>query len=285
MQNSKVFLIDASPIFYKSFFAIQGLTSKNGVPTNAVYGFCLSLLKILNNHNPKHIVICFDHKVNFRKNDYSGYKEDRKPMDGKLLVQIPLLKEVISAFGIKAIDLEGYEADDLIGTLATIAKNLNQEVYVLSPDKDMAQLVDDKVKILDTKNEIMDSAKVVEKFELKPEQIVDFLGIAGDQSDGIPGILGIGKKTAIKLLKTYGSLEGIFANIDKIEGKLKDKLENGKKLGLLSKQLATIKTNLDLPFKDLSDFEKGYIQKEKLKNLCIALNFNSIIGKIDSLED
>lgn len=287
MQSSKVFLIDASPIFYKSFFAIRGLSSKNGVPTNAVFGFCRTLMKILKLHNPKNIVICFDHPVNKRKEIYSGYKEDRKPMDSKLSVQIPILKEVIAAFGIKAIDLSGYEADDLIGTLAKIAsEKLSQEVYILSPDKDMAQLVNDKVQILDiSKAEVLDVEKVTEKFDLKPEQIVDYLGIAGDQSDGIPGILGIGNKTAIKLLKKYNTLEGIFQNIEEIEGSLKEKLIQGQKLGEISKDLATIKKDLNIPFKSIMDFERGFAQKEKLKHLFIALNFNSMINSIDSLED
>ena len=282
----KVYIIDASPIFYKAFFAIPMLNSKNGVPTNAAYGYTNSLISLLKKHNPKYIAACFDRQSKFRKELYSDYKSERKPMNNNLSVQIPIVKQITEALGISVWEKEGYEADDIIGMIAHFSETLGHEVVVVSPDKDMCQLVNDKVKVMGAKNEIFDMAKVKEKFGVEASQIVDFIALSGDTIDGIPGVPGIGKGTAHKLLAQYGSLENIYANIAGVKpAGLNKKLTEGKEIAEICKQLATIvKDPTPIKLTSIDQIEKMFADQEQLLNLCDALNFTSLKSKISDLE-
>lgn len=286
MEKQKVYLIDASPIFYKAFFAIPPLSSKNGVPTNAAYGFTNALIKIIKKHNPELIAVCFDKKSKFRTELYENYKIDRKKMSSNLSVQIPIVKKVTEALGILCVEKDGYEADDLIGMLTSLSLKNEKEVIIISPDKDFCQLVQKDVKVLEVSKEILyDEQKVEEKFGIKPNQITDYLGLAGDSVDGIPGILGIGKETAIKLIKEFGNLENIILNVEKLKPGIKKKIESGRTFGELSKKLATIITDeKELSIKDIEDLRKGFADRNQLANLFDALNFLSLKNKISDLE-
>lgn len=292
MSKPKLFLIDASPIFYKAFYAVPALTSNgrpDGIPTNAVHGFMSTLIKFLKTYKPKHLVICFDNKSDYRKELYTDYKIDREKMQNNLMVQIPIIKELIKTMGIQIADLPGYEADDLIGMLAKWGESKGADVVIISPDKDMTQLVNDNIKILTLgKKNIPDHYvgrdEVKVQFELYPENIVDFLALSGDLSDGIPGVKGIGEKTAIKLLQEYGSIEGIYENIDKITGANKLKLESGKDVCLMSKKLATIITEMKLEYKTLFDVERGMLQEELLKSKFSSLNLLKLKDRLLDLE-
>lgn len=281
-----VYIIDASPIFYKAFFAVPShLASKSGIPTNAVYGFMSSLIKLLKTYDPKHIVICFDNRSNFRKEIFEGYKEDRKPMDNRLSMQIPVLKDIIKIMGIPLVEKSGYEADDLIGMLAKWSEAQGANAIIVSPDKDMAQLVNENVKVLyDLKEGLfMETNEVTTIFGVPPNKIVDLLALSGDTVDGIPGVMGIGGKTAVKLIQQYGSVEDIYANISSIKGSLKEKLEKNKEMAFISKQLATIITEWKLDFEVLLDVERGFIQQEQLRSKFDALNFASLQKRLDDL--
>lgn len=283
-MKPKVFLIDASPIFYKSFFAIPPLSSIRGIPTNAVFGFMNTLIRLLKEHRPTHLAICFDSRSNFRKQLYPAYKENRIQMDSKLAVQIPILKDLIGTMGIKLIEREGYEADDLIGILAKWSEAKGADVVIISPDKDMSQLVNENISILDDKNKILKNKEIIKtEFGVNPENIVDLLGLSGDASDGIPGVPGIGGKTAVKLINEFGSVEKIYENIDKVKGANQTKLKENKDLALVSKKLATIITDDILQLKSLFDLERGFIEHEKIKTQFEALNCFSLTKKIDDI--
>jgi len=289
MSKPKLFLIDASPIFYKAFYAIPFLSSRNGVPTNAVYGFMSTLMRILKTYNPQHMVICFDQKSQFRKQLYNDYKIDREQMRDDLKIQIPIIKDLIGVMGIRMAELPGYEADDLIGMLAKWGETQGADVVIISPDKDMSQLVNDNIKILELGKKAIpdrylgiDEIKI--KFELAPENIVDWLALSGDLSDGIPGVKGIGEKTAIKLIKQFGSVEKIFENIEQVAGANKLKLINGKDVCLMSKQLATIITEMKLDYKSLFDVERGMIEFEKVKAKFDSLNIMRLKDRLVELE-
>lgn len=282
---SKVYLIDASPIFYKAFFAIPMLNSKNGIPTNAAYGYTNTLISILKKYQPEHIGVCFDSFSLKRKELHSGYKAERKPMQNSLTLQVPIVKEITEALGISVWEKKGYEADDLLGMLAHLAEREGREVVIISPDKDMCQLVNKNITVLDySKKVIYDEAKVKEKFEVEASQIVDLLALSGDTVDGIPGIMGVGKKTAVDLLNKYKSFEGIYDHLDALKPALKNKMISGKAIGEISKQLATIITNLEIEIKDVDALQKGFADKEKLENMFDALNFISLKDKISDLE-
>ena len=289
-MKQKLMLIDASPIFYKAFFAVPPLTSKNGIPTNAVYGFMSTLIKILKTYKPTHLVVCFDNKSDYRKKLYSEYKADREQMKSDLKVQIPILKEMVKTMGIPIAELVGYEADDLIGMLSKWGESKGADVLIISPDKDMAQLVNENIKILSLGKQkipdrILGPDEIKVQFELDPKYIVDLLALSGDLSDGIPGVKGVGEKTAIKLIKEFGHVEQIFENIDKVKGSLKDKLKDGKDVCLMSKQLATIITEMKLPYQSLFDVERGMMQFETIKSKMDALNILTLKDRLSGLED
>ena len=289
IMDKLLILIDGNSLMNRAYYALPELMNKKGQHTNAIYGFANILFKIMDTYKPSHISVAFDLKApTFRHKQYDAYKGNRKKMPDELREQVEPLKKMIDAFGINRIELEGYEADDLIGT---VAKNFEQdgfEVYIITGDKDALQLVSDKIKVLFTKKGISeldeyDPDKMTEKYELTPQQFIDLKGLMGDQSDNIPGVAGIGEKTGIKLLKEYGSIENIYMNIDEISKSIKAKLEAGYDMAFLSKSLATIMVDIPLELK-VDEFEKKDIDKNTLISLFSEFEFNSLISKVGNDE-
>ncbi|WP_100373731.1 DNA polymerase I [Bacillus sp. FJAT-45037] len=286
----KLVLIDGNSIAYRAFFALPLLNNDKGVYTNAVYGFTTMLLKIIEEEKPTHMLVAFDAgKTTFRHKTYDSYKGGRQKTPPELSEQFPLLRELLDAFNIKRFELNNYEADDIIGTLAKQAEKEKWEVKVVSGDKDLLQLVSDQVTVALTKKgitnvEAYDEALIDEKYGIKPIQIIDMKGLMGDSSDNIPGVPGVGEKTALKLLKQFGTIEKVLDSIDEISGKkLKEKLADNKEQALMSKELATIYT--EVPYEGtLEELAFGDYNEEKVVSLFKDLEFKSLVNQFDSGE-
>ncbi|MCM8803940.1 MAG: DNA polymerase I [Candidatus Omnitrophica bacterium] len=256
----KIYLIDGSAIIYRSFYALPDFKTSTGFATNAIYGFVSTLLKILKEKRPEYIAVFFDMAVpTFRHKTFDKYKEKRKPMPDELSGQISKIKEIINSFGIKYIEKEGYEGDDLIGSFVEKLKDENCEIFIIGSDKDILQLIDENVFVINPTNyQIIDKKWVIERYGFYPEKIVDFIGLKGDISDNIPGVPGIGEKTAILLLKKFNSVEEIYDNLEKIENeKLREKLKKYKEIAFLSKKLAKLNKEI---------FEKIDLEDIKIAN-------------------
>lgn len=286
----KFLVIDGSSLLHRAFYALPPLTTRSGVNTGAVYGFCNMLGKLLEEVNPKWLAIAFDKsRKTFRTEIFSDYKGQRKPTPSELKEQFPLARKVLEAMNITVLELDGYEADDIIGTFAVHADK-DAEVIVVTGDKDELQLLDSRVKVYFTKRGISDIKKYdvaafKEDYEgLLPKQLIDLKGLMGDASDNIPGVPGVGPKTALKLICEYGSVENVLENIEAINGKsLKEKLTTNKEMALLSKKLATIFTEvpveLDLAqyqLREMSDSAQSLMQELEFRN--IYERFVSILG-------
>lgn len=254
MDTSKVdkdkppfILVDGSYYLFRTYHALPEMTTSKGLHTNAVKGTLNALLKLMRRYHPTHMAVAFDTKSpTFRHEMSKAYKADRPPMDNELVQQLPYIHKLVQALGIPLIRIEGAEADDIIGTLAHRACEQGHHVVISTGDKDMAQLVNDAVVLEDSfKGQVTDVDGVKEKFEVMPEQIIDYLTLMGDASDGIKGVPGIGKKTAAKLLNEYGSLDGILENVYNIKGRAGKNLLENRDATVMDKQLATIVTNLD----------------------------------------
>ncbi|WP_182201060.1 DNA polymerase I [Paraliobacillus salinarum] len=285
-MSNKLVLIDGNSILYRAFFALPLLNNDKGVYTNAVYGFTTMLLKILEDEKPTHMLVAFDAgKTTFRHETYKDYKGGRQKTPSELAEQFPLVKQLLDASSIKHYDLENYEADDIIGTLAKIGEANDFDVRVISGDKDLLQLVSDKTQVQLTKKGLSDidaytPTFMMEKMEVSPDQIIDMKALMGDSSDNIPGVPGIGQKTAVKLLKQFSTLENVFDNVDKVSGKkLKEKLENHQEDALMSKQLVTIECNSPIEIKLEETSYTGY-NSEELSKFFKDLGFQSLLTKI-----
>lgn len=285
---NKLVLIDGNSIAYRAFFALPLLNNDKGIYTNAVYGFTTMLLKILEEEKPTHILVAFDAgKTTFRHKTFGEYKGGRQKTPPELSEQFPFIRELLDAFDIKRYEIENYEADDIIGTIANIADKSNTEVKIFTGDKDLLQLVQDKVEVVLTKKGITDvdtydTQAVLDKYELTPEQIIDMKGLMGDKSDNIPGVPGVGEKTAIKLLKEYGTVEKVLDSIDEISGaKLKEKLSDNRDSAIMSKKLATIFTDVPLEM-TVDDFKYDHNPGEKVVALFKELGFNSLLDRVSS---
>ncbi|WP_239618416.1 DNA polymerase I [Cohnella mopanensis] len=284
----KLVLIDGNSIINRAFYAIPPLTSSNGLHTNAVLGFTTMLLKVLEEEKPSHVLVAFDAgKVTFRHEGYSEYKGGRQKTPPELSEQFPLLKELLQAFSISQFELAGYEADDIIGTMAKLAEEQGKSAIVVSGDKDMLQLTTEQVSVWITRKGVSEVEKytpgaIGEKYGLTPAQIIDLKGLMGDASDNIPGVPGVGEKTALKLLHEYGTVEKVLENVEEIKGKLRDNIEAHKDDARMSKQLATIFREVPLDY-ELEDVAwKGYdssvlagaMRKLEFKNLVERLNLS-----------
>jgi DNA polymerase-1 len=277
----RLFLIDASAFAYRAFFAIRGLTNSKGQPTNAVYGFARILLKLLREHDPSHIAVVFDAPgKTFRDEMYALYKANREAMPEELSSQFPLIHDLVKAFNIPIFQQAGVEADDIMGTLARRAEAEDVESILVTGDKDMLQLIGDKVKVYDPGKGDGGTwygfAEVKERFGCDPDHVIDALALMGDTADNIPGVRGIGPKTAKTLMETYGSLEGIYEHIGALKGKQREKLEEDRSIAFLSRQLVTIKTDLDLPL-TIADCRRGEEDRGKLAEVFHALEFQSLL--------
>lgn len=273
----KIYLVDVSSMFFRAFYAIRPLSSTKGVPVNAVYGFISMIAKLLKEKNPEYIVFCYDRKEpSFRKELDVNYKANRTVMPDDMQVQMPYLKQVAGLFGIADLEVESFEADDLIGTIATQAGAENFETYIVSGDKDFCQLIDEKTFLYDTMKEVVYTpAMVKEKHGVDPAQFIDYLAITGDTSDNIPGVAGIGPKGAIKLIEEFGTLEKIYENLDKVASAgIKEKLIASKNNAFLSKKLVTIVRDVKTQ-KSLEDYRRKPLNAEPLRLFLQDLNFKT----------
>ncbi len=284
-------LIDGNSIAYRAFFALPLLNNEKGIHTNAVYGFTMMLMKILEEEKPTHIMVVFDAgKTTFRHKTFSEYKGGRQKTPPELSEQFPYIRELLDAYRIPRYELENFEADDIIGTLSLKAEQDGFEVKVISGDKDLTQLSSDKTTVAITRKGITDIEEytpdhIKEKYGLTPEQIIEMKGLMGDNSDNIPGIPGVGEKTAIKLLKEFQTVDNLLNSIDQVNGKkLKEKIEEFQDQARMSKDLATIIR--DAPVKvELGEIEYESYEPENVVKLFKELGFNSLLEKLDVVEE
>ncbi|HQV62029.1 MAG TPA: DNA polymerase I [Chitinophagaceae bacterium] len=283
-MEKRVFLLDAFALVFRAYYALirnPRLTSK-GKNTNAQFGFTNALVELINKQKPSHMAVCFDTSApTERHTDFADYKANRQETPEDILAAVPDIKKIIEGFNIPVIYADGFEADDVIGTLSKQAEKAGYEVYMVTPDKDYGQLVSEKIKIYKpayqgNDAEILGPEEVCAKWNIKDvSQVVDMLGMMGDAVDNIPGIPGVGEKTAAKFLAEYGSLENTLANADKIKGAMGEKVKKGKEMAILSKKLATIITTVPVEFHE-EDFKLKDWDKEKLKEVFAELEFRTL---------
>lgn len=280
----KILLIDGSSLIFRAFYAIKNLTTKDGVFVNGVYGFLNMYYKALELTNPTHVFVAFDKgSKTFRHTEYSDYKGTRDKAPNEITYQFGILKDLLSSMNVNYLELDEYEADDILGTIAKMAQKEGFEVDIFTGDRDYLQLVDDNIFVYLTKKgiseiKLMDNNAIFEDFGISPKQLIEVKALQGDSSDNIPGVKGVGEKTALKLIQEYGNLENLYENLGNLKGKLKENLENEKDKAYLSRYLGEIYLNVPID-KNIEDFEikdvnlNEYI--EKLENL----EFKSIINK------
>ncbi|OZI12833.1 DNA polymerase I [Bacillaceae bacterium SAS-127] len=285
--EKKIILIDGNSVAYRAFFALPLLNNDKGIHTNAVYGFTMMLMKILQEEQPTHILVAFDAgKTTFRHETYQEYKGGRQKTPPELSEQFPYLRELLNSYHIPYFELENYEADDIIGTLSLQAEKDGFKVKIFSGDKDLTQLSSEDTTVCITRKGITDIEvytpdHIQEKYGLTPEQIIDMKGLMGDSSDNIPGVPGVGEKTAIKLLKQFASVEQLLDSIDDVSGKkLKEKLAEHKDLALMSKQLATILREVPMEV-SLDSLQYEGPDNDQVYELFKDLGFNSLLDKLD----
>ena len=296
---SKLVLIDGNSIMNRAFYGIMGgraLMTSDGMYTNAIYGFLAILFKLQEEVEPDYMVVAFDLKApTARHKMYEGYKANRKGMPDELAMQMPVIKEILKAMNIDVVEMEGYEADDVLGTLSRYGEKQGLEVVILSGDRDTFQLATDKVTIRiprtkggKTETEEYDRNKIIETYGVEPEQLKDVKGLQGDSSDNIPGVPGIGEKTALNLIQKYESIENLYKKIerneDDLKGKQREKIVENKELAELSKVLGTI--NLEVPITDkLEDFKVEPWDKPKVLELFKKLKLNRYIDRFSLREE
>ena len=276
-----LYLVDGSSYIYRAYYAIRHLSSPSGFPTNAIYGFIQMLIKLLKDYHPQHLAVVFDAgRTTFRTEMYPEYKANRTAMPDDLRMQMEPIREVVRAFNIPTLELQGYEADDIIGALAGRFAAQGGKVVVVTGDKDLMQIVTDHVTLLDTmKGKESGITEVVERFGVGPELVIDILGLAGDSSDNIPGVPGIGEKTATKLILEFGSLDQLLARADEVKGKIGEKLREFEEQALLSRRLATIELNVPLEV-DLETLIARAPDQEALNAFFKQYGFTSLIKEL-----
>jgi len=284
IKENAVLVVDGTNLMHRHFYVKPDLTSSDGTPTGAIFGTIKMLKRYARDLNPLQMYICFDkHRKTFRNNIFPDYKNNRKPTDERLKQQFSLLQEFCQLSNLPFVEIDDYEADDLIGSISVKAREYGFNPYAVSGDKDIYQLIAKKVEVIYVSNKgpvLFDTTKLSEKYDgLKPEQFLDFKALQGDTGDNIPGIPGIGEKTAIKLLNNYGSLEGIYANLDQLKGKQRINIENNKNIAYRAKELATIQCNLDLNYNDFfeTEIEAGYdFENKEVKTFLQKLDIKSL---------
>lgn len=288
----KLLILDSNSLMNRAFYALPPLTNSDGINTNAIYGFMNMLFKMKEEFNTDNIIATFDLKApTFRHKEYSDYKAGRKKMPPELAEQFPIIKELLNLMGIKIFEIEGFEADDIIGTVSKFAEENNTEVFVVTGDKDALQLASDNTKVVITKKGVTETAvydrkTFIDEFEVTPTQFIDVKGLMGDKSDNIPGVPGVGEKTAFKLIKEYGCIEEVLKNIDNIAGKkLKENLENNMEQAIFSKKLATImrEVPIDLTVEEIHSKAKENISE--VKKMLIRLEMKSVLSKFSNTDD
>lgn len=275
------FIIDGHSQLYQAYYAISGLTTPSGQPINAVYGFTRMLRKILKEDRPCYMAVAFDSKgPTFRHEEYKEYKAHRKPTPDDLVSQIPLMFDVIKAYGIPIFAIQGFEADDIIGTISKKVSMENIECTIITTDKDMDQLVDKYIKVFNPrKKQIRNIDRIRNEMGIEPKSFIDVLALSGDSSDNIPGVPGIGIKTALELIREWKSLENVLSNTDKVKGKKKqENLLKYAESARLSMRLATINTEVPLDYK-LESCRLTNFNNNKLNELFTEYGFNSFLAE------
>lgn len=287
MQKNKTFLmVDGSSLLFRAFYAIRHLTTRDGIFTNGVYGFLNMFFRARDMVNPDYILVAFDRGgKTFRAEDYEAYKGTRQETPSELSAQFGMTKDVLDAMGICHLDQDGYEADDIIGTVAKMASENGVQSYLLTGDRDYFQLVDENTTVLFTKKGItevekVDVAWIQKTYGLLPRDLIEVKGLQGDTSDNIPGVAGIGEKTALKLIRTYGTIENVYAHIEELKGKMRQNLEEGETQAYLSRRLGTIYREVPLEM-ELDDFLPKPVDNEKLKDRFTRLEFHSFADRVD----
>ncbi|MDI3507994.1 MAG: polymerase [Clostridiales bacterium] len=290
-MSDKIMLIDGNSLLNRAFYALPMFTNAEGQYTNGVYGFLTMLYKVMEQEKPTHIAVAFDRRApTFRHEQYDGYKAKRTGMPDEMASQLPVLKEVLTAMNIRIFEMDGYEADDILGTLANIAHQKGMEVVLVTGDRDVLQLVKPDVKVIITKRgitdvEVYDEQAITERYGIKPEQLIDVKGLMGDASDNIPGVPGIGEKTALRLIKQFGSLECVLEHIDEVSGdKLKKLLTEYREQAIMSKQLGSIQCCVPID-DDLDKCRCKGPDAVKLKEIYQRLDFKSLLSKIPQNND
>lgn len=288
-MEKRLIIIDGNSIINRAFYALPDMSNSEGLKTNAIFGFVRMMFKIIEDYQPTHMSVAFDKKApTFRHKQYADYKAGRKKMPDELAQQLQPLKDLLDKFNINRLELEGYEADDLIGTVARLGEENDFKVYIVTGDKDAIQLASNKTTTLITKKgvgevEEYDYDSVLERYEMTPTQFIDLKGLMGDKSDNIPGVPGVGEKTGIKLLKQYSTIENLIEHTDELKGSIKKKIEENKELALMSKELATIITNVPIEVK-LEDLEYGDYNKDDVVEKFKEFGFTSLITKLLDIE-
>ena len=287
----KLLILDSNSILNRAFYGVRYLSAKDGTPTNAIYGFLNILLKLIKEQEPDYICAAFDVKApTFRHKQYEGYKAQRKPMPEGLAAQMPLAKDVLRAMGVTILEKEGYEADDIIGTVARLCEESEISCFIATGDKDDLQLASDKTKVILTVTKsgynetiIYDDKGVKEKYHVTPTEFIDVKALMGDPSDNIPGVKGVGEKTAMSLIEKHHSIEYIYENIDGIglKGAMLQKMKDGREMAFMSKELATINRNTPIEFNAEECVFDGFENNGELYEILKRLELNSIIKKLD----
>jgi len=280
-------LIDGNSLLYRAFFALPLLHTRDGIYTNGVYGFLTMINRVLAEQQPTHVLVAFDkERASFRNEVYADYKANRSAAPDELSGQFALLREVLEALNLDYIELQGYEADDIIGTLSRMAEESDIDTIILTGDRDSLQLVSDKVTVLLTKKgitemEIYDPAKVKERWGVEPEQLVEVKGLMGDSSDNIPGVPGVGEKTAIKLIREFGSLENLYDHLESVPGKkVVESLSQHREQAFMSRELGRIVRDIDMEC-DLADYRRKDPDLKTVRELFRKLEFNSLLQALE----
>ena len=286
-MKKTVMLIDGSSLIFRAFFALPNLSNNDGVMTNGVYGFLTMYRNAFDKYKPDYVLVAFDRSSKtFRNDEYKDYKANRDKTPNELSYQFGILKDVLDSMGVKYTDLDGFEADDIVGTYARMAKEAGDEAVLITGDRDYLQLVDDNVLVYLTKKGVSDTVeytvdKIKEEYGITPKQLIDVKGLMGDKSDNIPGVDGIGEKRALEFIRKYGSIENLYDNLDDISGKkTKENLENGEAVAYMSKKIGTIVTNAPVEF-EYDDLALGKPDVEGLREKFSKLNFNKFLEELD----
>ncbi|MBK5193449.1 MAG: DNA polymerase I, partial [Flavobacteriaceae bacterium] len=283
-EQKRLFLLDAYALIFRGYYAFinNPIVNSKGMDTSAIMAFTNSLFDVIRREKPDHLAVCFDKDGSFDRTEmYSEYKSNRLATPEPIKEAIPYIQDILKAMHIPVVVLPGCEADDVIGTLAKQAEKEGYKVFMVTPDKDFAQLVSENIFMYKPARmgngiEILGVPEVMAKFEVeRPEQVIDFLGMMGDASDNIPGLPGVGEKTAKKFLKQFGSMEELLANTHLLKGKMREKIEENAELGLLSKKLATIQIDCNVTF-DAADYELSQPDGDKVQELFEILEFRRL---------
>lgn len=288
-MDKRLIIIDGNSIINRAFYALPDMSNSKGLKTNAIYGFTRMLFKIIDDYKPSHISVAFDKKApTFRHKEFADYKAGRKKMPDELGQQLEPLKELLDTFNIHRMEMAGYEADDLIGTVSKMGEDNDFKVYIVTGDKDAIQLASDKTTTLITKKGVGEVEEynydsVIERYEMTPTQFIDLKGLMGDKSDNIPGVPGIGEKTGIKLIKEFSSIENLIENTDQLKGSVKKKIEENKEQAIFSKKLATIIRDVPIEI-SLEELAFGNYDKNAVIEEFKKFGFNTLIKQVLSMD-